>query len=80
MLRPLVPHQVQQLVFLTNSNALELHMNPVLPECLGSAGICCPVKSAPRHCPGSQQFFNLAMSIRASYLQPGHCICVQEMG
>lgn len=80
MLRPLVPHQVQQLVFLANSNPLEFCINTVLPECLGSAGVSCHVKSVPKHCSGSKQLFNVAVSIRASYLQPGHCMCIQERG
>lgn len=39
MFRPLVSHQVQQLVFLVNNNPLEFYINTVLPECLGSAHI-----------------------------------------
>lgn len=74
------PHQVEQLVFLANSNPLEFYINAVLPECLGSAGINHCVKSVPKHCSTSKQLFSLAVSIRASYLQPGHCICVQERG
>lgn len=80
MLNPLVPHQVQKLVFLANSNPFEFYINTMLPVCLGGADIECCVKSVPKHCSGSKQLLNLAVSIRASYLQPGGIVYVYKRG
>lgn len=80
MLKPLVPHQVQQLVYLANRNPFEFYINTVLPVCLGSADIEPWMKSVPKHFSGSKQLLNLAVSIRASYLQPGGTVYVYKRG
>lgn len=77
MLWPVVPHQIQQLVFQANDNPFEFYVNEVLSEYVGSTGISCCV---PKHSSCSQQVFNLAVSFLGIYLQPGFCICIQERG
>lgn len=80
MLWPLVPHQIQQLVFLANDNPLEFYVNEVLSEYVGSTGVSCCVKYVPKHCSWSQQVFNLAVHLLGIYLQLGFCVCMQERG
>lgn len=38
------------------------------------------MKSVPKHFSGSKQLLNLAVSIRASYLQPGGTVYVYKRG
>lgn len=80
MLWPVLPHQLQRLVFLANDNPLEFYVNKALSEYVGSTGINCRVKYIPKHCSPSQQVFNLAASLLGICLPPGFCICIQERG
>lgn len=69
MLCSVVEHQIQQLVYLANDNALEFCVNKVLSQCVGSTGINCHVKYVSKHC-FSSQVFNLAVPLWRVCLQP----------